>query len=421
MKAYLWSIDGDPPPTRHPRWRRFVEYYLPTIVIYLMVVTLVSVVLWPHVVVTVPSGEVGVVWKRFGGGTVLDPRKLKDEGLHLLLPWDEMFLYDLRVQSLTETYNAISSDGVNLTATMNIRFRLKRDAIPTLHQVIGPNYIKLIGPSIASQMREVIAQYTAEQVYSTGRQEIQDKIRELALERLGSKMMQREGEGGEDEVSYNVAMRDTFILYDTLLYGIELPALVVNAINRKTEQYYISEEYKFRVEREKRESERKKIEAEGIREFQTIVSQGISDSYLRWRGIEATLQLSQSSNAKVVVIGTGKDGLPIILGNADVSPPPQSGGASPTDGATTPQEKTTNPPPAAPLDKTSAAALPTPIEKQTAASEAPAAAPGESRWLWPISRQDIERFFARLLRPTESNIEPAAKQPAERPAAQSAR
>jgi len=171
--------------------------------------------------------------------------------------------------------------------------------------------------------------------------EIQDQIRELTVERLGSKMMQREGEveGGEDVVSYNVAMRDTFILYDTLLYGIELPDLVVNAINRKTEQYYISEEYKFRVEREKRESERKKIEAEGIREFQTIVSQGISDSYLRWRGIEATLQLSQSSNAKIVVIGTGKDGLPIILGNADVAPPTASSGPSSTDGATMPQEK----------------------------------------------------------------------------------
>ena len=98
-------------------------------------------------------------------------------------------------------------------------------------------------------------------------------------------------------------MRDTIILYDTLLYGIELPAAVATAINRKTEQYYISEEYKFRVEREKRESERKKIEAEGIREFQQIVSQGISNSYLRWRGIEATLQLSQSTNSKVVIIG----------------------------------------------------------------------------------------------------------------------
>ena len=147
--------------------------------IYLMVLTLVAIVLYPYVVVTVPSGHVGVLWKRFAGGTVLDPRELKDEGLHLILPWDELFLYDLRVQSLTETYNAISSDGVSLTATMNIRFRLKRDAIPALHQVIGPNYIKIAGrPGIASQMREVIAQYTAEQVYSTARQEIQDKIRE---------------------------------------------------------------------------------------------------------------------------------------------------------------------------------------------------------------------------------------------------
>src|SRR5215468_6443447 len=169
MKAYLWS-DGEPPPaTTRARWRRFVERHLPTLVIYLMVATLVGIVLYPHVVVTVPSGEVGVLWKRFGGGTVLDPRQLRDEGIHFLLPWNELFLYDLRIQSLTETYNAISSDGVSLTATINIRFRLKRDAIPTLHQVIGPNYIKLLGPEIASQMREVIAQFTAEQVYSTAR------------------------------------------------------------------------------------------------------------------------------------------------------------------------------------------------------------------------------------------------------------
>jgi regulator of protease activity HflC (stomatin/prohibitin superfamily) len=117
-------------------------------------------------------------------------------------------------------------------------------------------------------------------------------------------------------------MSSVLILYDILVTGIELPAAIVAAINRKTEQYYIAEEYKFRVEREKRESERKKIEAEGIRDFQQTVSQGISDSYLRWRGIEATLQLSQSTNSKVIVIGTGKDGLPVILGNGDAPAPP---------------------------------------------------------------------------------------------------
>src|SRR5262249_46534481 len=205
MKAYLWSLDAPPPTTRSARWLRFVERHLPVVVIFLMVTTLVVVVSAPYVVVTIPSGQVGVLWKRFGGGTVLDPRELKDEGIHIIYPWDKVFTYDLRVQSVTDTYNAISSDGVNLNATLNLRFRLQHDSTPTLHQVIGPKYIQVLGPQIASQMREVIAQYTAEQVYSTARQEIQDKIRELALEKLSHKMMERESE----RASYNVAMRDT--------------------------------------------------------------------------------------------------------------------------------------------------------------------------------------------------------------------
>ena len=317
MKPHALSLDGMPPPTTtRSKWWRLVDRYLPSVVIYLMLVTLVAVVLFPYAAVTVPSGHAGVLWKRFGGGTVLDPRQIREEGLHLIWPWNELFLYDLRLQSVTETYNAISSDGVSLSSTMNIRFRLQRAAAPVIHQALGPNYLQLlVRPGIGSLTREVMAQYTAEQVYSTARQEIQDKIRSLSQDRLSEKMMEREG----DE-PYRVSLSDTVILYDTLVYGIELPVLVVNAINRKIEQYYISEEYKFRVERERRESERKKIEAEGIREFQQIVSQGISDSYLRWRGIEATLQLSQSTNSKVVIIGSAKDGLPLILGNMDASP-----------------------------------------------------------------------------------------------------
>jgi hypothetical protein len=254
-----------------------------------------------------------------------------------------------------------------------------------------------------------MAQYTAEQVYSTARQEIQDKIRSLAEARLSEKMMEREG----DEVRYRVSLRDTFILYDTLVHGIELPALVVNAINRKTEQYYIAEEYKFRVERERRESERKKIEAEGIREFQQIVSQGISDSYLRWRGIEATLQLSQSTNSKVVVIGNAKDGLPIILGNVDTPP----AAAAPAGSNSASKETATVMRPTLPLEKTPAAALPRPNEKmQPAASETTAAAPASEtaaavpaerpRSWWQWSLHNIEAFFARLVRPAE----PSAKQ-----------
>src|SRR5437016_7379340 len=374
MKAYVWPVDGSMPPTTSPRWRRFDENYLPMVVIYLMVATLMAIVLYPHMVVTVPSGEVGVLWKRFGGGTVLDPRRLKNEGFNLILPWNQVFLYDLRLQSFTESYNAISSDGVSLTAAVNVRFRLQRDAVPVLHQAIGPNYKQvLVQPGIGSLTREVMAQYTAEQVYSTARQEIQDKIRNLVEDRLTEKMMEREG-----EESYRVSMREIIILYDILVAGIELPAAIVAAINRKTEQYYIAEEYKFRVEREKRESERKKIEAEGIRDFQQSVSQGIWESYLRWRGIEATLQLSQSTNSKVVIIGSGKDGLPIILGNVDSSAPPA--GSTPASGNdTTTKESTTAASPAVPLEKTPAAGLATPTEKiPPAVSPAPSAATPEA-------------------------------------------
>ena len=367
MKPHALSLDGMPPPTTtRSKWWRFVDRYLPSIIIYLMLVTLVAVVLFPYAAVTVPSGHAGVLWKRFGGGTVLDPRQIRDEGLHLIWPWNELFLYDLRLQSVTETYNAISSDGVSLSSTMNIRFRLQRAAAPVIHQALGPNYPQLlVRPGIGSLTREVMAQYTAEQVYSTARQEIQDKIRSLAQDRLSEKMMEREG----DE-PYRVSLSDTVILYDTLVYGIELPVLVVNAINRKIEQYYISEEYKFRVERERRESERKKIEAEGIREFQQIVSQGISDSYLRWRGIEATLQLSQSTNSKVVIIGSAKDGLPLILGNMAASPAEGRTGAATEGGSAWPTDTTTAAGPAAESQRTPPAGSATSSEKNTTSGSA---------------------------------------------------
>ena len=119
------------------------------------------------------------------------------------------------------------------------------------------------------------------------------------------------------------------ISIDTLVLGLELPQTVVAAINRKVEQYYLVQEYAFRVDREKKESERKQIEAEGIRAFQQTVSQGISNSYVRWRGIEATLQLAQSPNSKIVIIGGGKDGLPIILGNVDTPAAPRTSAGRP--------------------------------------------------------------------------------------------
>ena len=182
MKPYLIPVDGSPPVsrTRHAWWR-FVERRLPVAVIYLMVMTLVAVILAPHVLVTVPSGQVGVLWKRFGGGTVLNPRQLRNEGLRFIWPWNQLFLYDLRLQSTTQTYNAISKDGISLTASINIRFRLKRDSVPQLHQTIGPDYVEaLVGPEIGNRMREVIANFRTDQRF--------DVVRADRLMQLGDRV-----------------------------------------------------------------------------------------------------------------------------------------------------------------------------------------------------------------------------------------
>jgi regulator of protease activity HflC (stomatin/prohibitin superfamily) len=427
MKAYP-TLEGAPlpPPRKHSRWRNFVERKLPGIVIFLMVITLIAIVLYPYMVVSVPSAQVGVLWKRFGGGTQLARTELRGEGLHILLPWDKLFLYDLRLQSFTETYHAITRDGVNIGATINVRFRLQRDAVPRLHLVAGSNYLDLlVRPEIGARLREVIAEFTAEEVYSTKRQEIVSLGRERAKKMMGE-MAEREP-GDEQQIRLN----ETLNIYDVLILGIELPAVVVAAINRKIEQYYIAEEYKFRVERERRESERKQIEAVGIRNFQQTVSQGISDSYLRWRGIEATLQLAQSTNTKVVIVGGGKDGLPIILGNVDApaAVPPQPGGTHPEGD---PASKTTAASPARPLEKTKASGLTEPTEKPPAApttdmsTSSPAAnAPTSStspRLSWPFSLQDFEKVLSRLVHPqdsaTVSETPPAATPQAAAPPAE---
>ena len=206
MKAYPWSLDGMPPADNATiaGGGGLSSAILPTVVIYLMVATLVAVVLYPHMVVTVPSGHVGVLWKRFGGGTVLDPRQLRDEGLHLIWPWDELFLYDLRLQSVTETYNAISRDGVSLTATINIRFRLKRDAIPVLHQAIGPNYVQVLArPESAAGCARSLPNTPPSRSIRRNARKFRTRSASRTVEKLGEKMMEREG-----EESYNVSMKD---------------------------------------------------------------------------------------------------------------------------------------------------------------------------------------------------------------------
>jgi regulator of protease activity HflC (stomatin/prohibitin superfamily) len=395
-----------PATSGETKWDRFVERRLLNVVMSLMVVTLIVAVLFPHVVITVPSGHVGVLWKRVGGfgiycwcmvprGTVLDPRELREEGVHIIWPWDILFIYDLRLQTMTRTYNVISKDGVTLTASINSRFQLQHDSVAQVHKFIGPNFgDEVISPVIGSRARAEIAQHTAEAVYSTERDKIQEEIRRAAAESLGEQLDRlvqpesseqlRPDEEEEQQKGNKAALaikkpkkvapslHGAILILDTPVLGIELPPAVVAAINRKIEQYYIAQEYEYRVSREVLEAKRKAIEATGIRDFQRTVSQGISDSYLRWRGIEATLQLAQSNNAKIVIIGNGKDGLPIMLGNFDSTTPlrtapgpgPDPNAPIPTNRPSVPLEQpappASSPPDAKPSDAAAEAAPPPP-------------------------------------------------------------
>jgi regulator of protease activity HflC (stomatin/prohibitin superfamily) len=392
MARYEDLLDEEPSPPKKRGWRSFILRHLPAVTTAILVALLVIVVLWPYVVITVPSGRVGVYWKRFNGfdfycwcfvgrGTILDPRELREEGLHIIAPWDRLFIYDLRLQSTTQTINAISKDGVNVTAQINIRYQLAHRAVAVLHKFIGPQYLDtVIGPEIGSQAREVISKYTAEEVY-TSRDAIQEQVRNSTQKSLGAnlnKLVQPEAMEQPDPKHYNDFLQGSIQILDTLVLSIELPAAIVNAINRQTEQFYLIQEYRFRVEREAEESKRKQIEANGIAAFQQTVSKGISDSYLRWRGIEATLLLAQSPNTKIVIIGSGKDGLPIIL-NAEPAVPavtsPSGGNSPPTPPAPAPSQPEPNTPSGgssetAPPAKSSTVSMPPVSDKMPAAPAA---------------------------------------------------
>jgi regulator of protease activity HflC (stomatin/prohibitin superfamily) len=235
-----------------------------------------------------------------------------------------MYIYDVRFQNQSSKFDAHTSDGLNLIADVAFRFRVTRRNVPLLHKYIGPDYVqKLILPSLGARVREEVSRHTPEEVYSTKRLEIQQRIRDG---------IRREFE--MDPEADTLLQRVEFVELDEIfLRDVELPESLQKSMIEKDQQLQMMLEYDYRIEREKKESERKRIEAEGIRQFQDIVKDGITDRYLMWKGIDATLQLAQSPNSKVIVIGNTKTGLPILLGNLDTTLAPSA--AAPGAGAET--------------------------------------------------------------------------------------
>lgn len=285
-----------------------------SLVIYVSLLTFILAVmlLAPNIFINVPAGHVGVLWLRFFGGTVTEWNY--SEGMHIILPWDELPIYDTRLQNTARMYDTISSNGLAMQVEIAVRYRLDPDSAGLMHKLVGPDYAEiLVYPEIGSHTRELISRYTPEQLYTETRAFIQSQILERMVTQLGSSL-----------VNQNVRGKMLHI-EDVLIRSIRLPQRVAEAIESKAEQQQMMLEYEFRLAREEKERDRKRIEAEGVRDFQAIVARTITNEYLRLRGIEATSALAASNNSKIIIIG-GKDGLPVILNTADMPSEPASKG-----------------------------------------------------------------------------------------------
>ena len=335
------SARAEPEPPRtvfRSWWRRFRRWYWTrrrTILLVVLVWLFALVMLAPYVLITVPPGYVGVLWLRFAGGTVLGHGL--DEGLHPILPWNRIYIYDARLKQHSETYDVVSKDGLSLQVEVTFRWRLLKTTIGGLHRDIGPNYLEvLLVPEVGSVARQVIARYDWQALASSQRLLVQQNMLNAAT---GCELMTGPapptGPTGGSTVSpflgrllpsadsptiqscpFSHAEIQYVGITDILIRNVILPASLRVAIERKLEQSQVADEYDYRIQREWKETYRKAIEAVGIADFQRTVQSGISETYLKWRGIEATLELARSPNAKVVVIG-GNGGLPIILNTGD--------------------------------------------------------------------------------------------------------
>lgn len=240
---------------------------------------------------SINSGEAGVQYSPFGG---TDLTETYGEGLNVHPPWVDVITYDVRVQEKLENMEALSSNGLSIGTDVSVRWRPDAQHLPQLHITYGTEYYrKLIQPELRSVVREVVGQFTPEQLYSSKRTELQEQI------------FNRVKAGVDDD----------FVLVEAILIrDVRLPDQIKGAIEEKLKEEQEAERYEFTIAKERLEAERKKIEAEGQAEYQRIITASLTPQFLRYKGIEATQQLANSPNSKTVIVGGSGDGLPLILG-----------------------------------------------------------------------------------------------------------
>ena len=253
----------------------------------------VLLILVSSMLVRIDPGLAGIVFKPFGDGLQKD--LVFNDGYHVVLPWNDMIVYDVREQKSEENMDVLDKNGLSVSVDISVRYRPLSSKIGYLHQEIGRDYqAVLVVPEVRSSVRQVAGRYTAEEIYSTRRQEVEEAI-----------ITETE----------KVLMKNNIQMTALLIRSIKLPTEIKNAIEQKLKAEQESLQMKFVLEKETQHAEQKRIAARGEADANRIVNSSLTEQLLKMRGIEATLELANSENAKVVVVGGGKDGLPLILGN----------------------------------------------------------------------------------------------------------
>ena len=259
----------------------------------IVIVSLIFLVLFgSSIFYTIEPGEKGVIFRKFSGG--LDKEKIYEQGFHVIAPWNTLHIYDVKINETFEKMEVLSQNGLSIKIDLSFRYNPIHNKIGYLHDEIGRNYVeRIVKPEIRSVTREVIGNYLPEELYSTKREAIEDEIESLTRAKVEPK----------------------YITLDAILIrDVTLPQTLRTAIEQKLKQEQEALEYDFKIQKARKEAERKEIEANGIAEFQKIVNRTITPQLLKWKGVEATQEISKSQNSKVIVIGNGDGDLPIILG-----------------------------------------------------------------------------------------------------------
>ncbi|MCF7971184.1 MAG: prohibitin family protein [Methylococcaceae bacterium] len=246
---------------------------------------------WSYIFITIKPGEVGILFKRFGQGTVVD--HVYPEGLNIIFPWNKMYIYDTRVQQKKHEMTVLTKEGLKVNILVSIRYYPELDTVGVLHKRVGPEYVdRVVVPEVESILRVQSGHLNVDELYTPDSAILQKMVND-AIEQM--------------EKNY-------ITIQDVILVRMVLPKPIEEAIENKIEHKELAEGYQYRLIAEKLEAERKEIEAQGIKKYNDIVKQSISQDILKWQGIKATMALSTSTNAKVVIIGNSSKEMPIILG-----------------------------------------------------------------------------------------------------------